>query len=165
MRSAIFSLAFLFCAAPTIAAETIATDTFRLELKGDWRKQANSDPEQFTLLSRAKGVGLTISTTKFKESGVDLERMTKKLQEFRLKAEATAAKEFDRTMEIAEPLITKVDRGWHVQYFGQDNTSRRFRYYGIVMPGKIMNIYAESPTANLKQLEEVLQEIFAGLQF
>lgn len=165
MRSTIFSLAFLFLTASVSAAETIATDTFRLEMKGDWRKQANSDPEQFTLLSRAKSVGLTISTTKFKESGVDLEWMTKKLEELRLKAEATAAKDFDRKMEIAEPRITKVDRGWHLQYFGQDNTGRRFRYYGIVMPGKLMNIYAESPTANLKQLEEVLQEIFAGLQF
>jgi hypothetical protein len=33
------------------------------------------------------------------------------------------------------------------------------------MPGKLMNIYAESPRADLKQLEDVLQEIFEGLQF
>jgi hypothetical protein len=165
MRSTIFALAFLFFSASVIAAETITTDTFRLEMKGDWRKLANSDPEQFTLRSKFKRVGLTISTTTFKESGVDLERMTKKLQEFRLDAEAAAAKKFNRKMEIAEPLITKVDRGWHLQYFGQDNTGRRFRFYGIVVPGKLMNIYAESTTADLKQLEEVLQEIFAGLQF
>jgi hypothetical protein len=76
MRSTIFALAFLFFSASVIAAETITTDTFRLEMKGDWRKLANSDPEQFTLRSKFKRVGLTISTTTFKESGVDLERMT-----------------------------------------------------------------------------------------
>jgi len=147
------------------AAATIATDTFHLELKGDWRKQANADPEQFNLTSRAKDVGLTLSTMKFKETGVDLEKMTKKLQEFRLDGEATAAKRFNLKMEIAEPKMTKADRGWHLQYFGTDNTGRHFRYYGIVVPGKLLNIYAESASANFEQLDEVLQEIFAGLQF
>lgn len=156
---------FLFSAASAWAAETIVTDTFKLEMKGDWRRQANSELDQFTLVSKVKGVSLTVSTTTFKDSGVNLEEMTKKLQGIRLRAEESAAKAFNRKMEIAEPRISKVDRGWHLQYFGNDNTGRRFRYYGLVMPGKLMNIYAESPTADLKQLEDVLQEIFEGLQF
>ncbi|WP_426339206.1 hypothetical protein ACN9MZ_23115 [Pseudoduganella sp. S-14] len=147
------------------SAETLETDTYRLEMKGDWKKKPANDAEQFTLVSRMKGISLTISTMKLKETVVDLERMTRKLQESRLSGEESAGKKFNRKIVIAEPLITKADRGWHLQYFGNDNTGRKFRYYGIVVPGKLMSIYAESSSANLEQLEEVLQEIFKGLQF
>ncbi|WP_156480036.1 hypothetical protein [Collimonas pratensis] len=154
-----------FLALPGIAAETMKTDTFSLEMQGDWKKGPSSDSEQFTFSSRKLGVDLTISTMKFKELGVDLERMTRKLQEFRLSGEEAAAKKFNLRMEISEPLITRADRGWHLQYFGNDSTGRTFRYYGIVVPGKLMNIYAESSSASLQQLDETLQEIFRGLQF
>jgi hypothetical protein len=128
MRALFCSWIFLFSAASAWAAETIVTDTFKLEMKGDWRRQASSDPEQFALVSKVKGVSLKVSTTTFKDSGVNLEEMTKKLQGIRLRAEESAAKVFNRKMEIAEPLISKVDRGWHLQYFGTDNTGRRCRY-------------------------------------
>lgn len=150
---------------PVMPAETLETDTFRLEMKGDWKRESSSDAAQFTLNSRMADVGLTLSTMKFKEAGVDLERMTKKLQEVRLSGEDAAGRRFNRKMEIAEPLITKADRGWHLQYFGKDNTGRKFRYFGIVVPGKVMNIYAESSSVSFEQLDEVLQEIFKGLQF
>ncbi|WP_233423776.1 hypothetical protein [Paracidovorax citrulli] len=165
MRSFLLAGILALVVLPAMSAETLETDTFRLEMKGDWKKEPSSDAEQFTLTSRKKDVCLTVSTMKFKESGVDLERMTKKLQEVRLSVEEAAGKRFNRKIEIAEPLVTKAERGWHLQYFGKDNTGRKFRYFGIVVPGKLMNIYAESSSANFEQLDEVLQEIFKGLQF
>lgn len=150
---------------PAMSAEILETDIFRLEMKGDWKKVPTNDAEQFMLISRKMDVSLTLSTMKFKETGVDLERMTRKLQESRLSGENSAGRKFNRKIEIAEPLLTIADRGWHLQYFGKDNTGRKFRYYGIVAPGKLMNLYAESSSANLEQLEVVLQEVFKGLQF
>jgi hypothetical protein len=165
MRALLVCLAFLVTLPTTYSAELIETDVLRLQLKGDWKREPGETPEQFVLVSKMKDAALTISTMKFKTSGVDLEMMVDKLREFRMLGERDAAKEFNRKVEIADPLKTKGDRGWHLQYFGRDNTGRTFRYYGIVVPGKLLNIYAESPTADLKQLDAVLQEVFAGVQF
>jgi hypothetical protein len=165
MRSFFICAAIVLVLGTAQSAELIQNDTVRLDLRGDWRREPGDTPEQFVLVSKMKDVSLVLSTLKFKSSGVDLEMMTDKIREFRMRAEAETAKEFNRKIEIADPLKTRNDRGWHLQYFGRDNTGRTFRYYGIIVSGKVLNIYAESPTADFKKLEAVIQEVFAGLQF
>lgn len=148
----------------SLAGATIETDTFRLELKGDWRKSQGSDPEQFQLRSEDRGVDATLSTVTFSETA-DLGVLTEKLKDMRLDAEEKAARRFNRQMEIADPLIAEYGRGWQLQYFGRDNTGRHFRYFGLVFPGKLLNLFVESDTANFEDLDSALQEVFSGLQF
>lgn len=114
MRLFLFAAVLAVLSPPAMSAETLETDTFRLEMNGDWQKIPTNDPEQFTLISRKLNVSLTLSTVKFREAGVDLERMTKKFQETRLVGEEAAGTRFNLKIYIAEPLITKADRGWHL---------------------------------------------------
>jgi hypothetical protein len=144
--------------------ETITTDTFHLEMRGDWKGTPTGDPEQFSLASESQDTALTLSTFVFPESA-DLALMAERLLDVRLGAEQSAAEQFQRHMEIAEPQVSPSDRGLYAQYFGRDTTGRHFRYFAILVPGKIMSIYAESGTADFEQLDEALQEVFEGLQF
>lgn len=142
----------------------ITTDTFQLQLPQNWCAQETDDPEQFSFSVIEKEINVTISTFTFSEEA-DLFMMANKLVDLRMNAEMSAANSFDRKMEVAEPQILPSDRGFDVQYFGRDDTGRQFRYFGIVNTGKLLNIFVESNVANLDQLEEVLQDVFSGLQF
>lgn len=148
----------------SFGSDVIETDTFRLVLKGDWKQSHGTDAEQFQLRSEGRDVDATVSTMTFSEAA-DLGRLTEKLKDMRLKGEEDAARRFDRRMEIAEPLIVEYGRGWQLQYFGRDNTGRHFRYFALVFPGKLLNLFVESDTATFEQLDLALQELFSGLQF
>lgn len=163
-QSALSLLATVMTMNTSLAGVTIETDTFRLELKGDWRGDPSCDPEQFQLRSEERDVDATVSTVTFSETA-DLRVLTEKLRGLRLDAEEGAARRFNRQMEIADPLIVEYSRGWQLQYFGRDNTGRHFRYFALVFPGKLLNLFVESGTANFEELDSALQEVFSGLQF
>lgn len=147
------------------AASSVETRAFTLKLEGDWKQQQSSDPEQQTYYSKQLDVGLTTSFMLIKAKRSDTERIANKLKDFRLAAENTAADKFGLKMTIADPIVVPFSKGHQVAYYGHDNTNRQFRYLGLVLPSKVINIYAESKTRSQKEVEEVFEELLKSLSY
>ncbi|HEY4340349.1 MAG TPA: hypothetical protein VGM97_10430 [Steroidobacteraceae bacterium] len=147
------------------ASSTIETPAFTLKLNGDWIPGRSSDPEQRTFYSKQLDVGLTISFTFMKAKPSDTERIASKLKEFRLAGENSAAKTYNLKMTIADPIVAPFSKGHQVAYYGHDNTNRQFRYLGLVLPSKVINVYADSKTRNQRELEQIFNKLLKGLGF
>jgi len=164
MKRLIASLAALISFG-ALASGGIDTPAFKLKLEGDWKPEKTSDPEQYSYYSRKLDVGLTASFTLINAKPSDTERIANKLKEFRLGGEDKAAKAFNLKMTIVEPIVVPFSKGHQVAYYGHDNKNRQFRYLGLVMPTKTINIYAESKTRSQKELEDIFNQLLKGLNF
>lgn len=147
------------------SAEVIETPAFKLKLEGSWTDEQSSDPEQKSYFSKKLDVGITTSYMFVSAKTTDTERIANKLKEFRLDGENKMAKAFDLHLTIAEPVVIPFSKGHQVAYFGHDNTNRQFRYLGLVLPKKTINIYAESKTKSQKELEDIFNQLLKGLSF
>ena len=145
------------------AVEILETPAFKLKLGEDWQAEASSAPEQYSFYSKKLSVGITTSYTLYNAKASDTERIAKKLKEFRLAGESTAAKEFDLQMTIAEPIVVPFSMGHQVAYYGHDSKGRQFRYLGLVYTSKTVNVYAESASRTQQELEAVFNTLLKGL--
>jgi len=147
------------------ASSSIETPAFTLKLQGDWKPERSSDPEQQTYYSKQNDVGLTTSFMLMNGNSISTERIANKLKDFRLAGENKVAEKFKIRMTIADPIVVPFSKGHQVAYYGHDNTNRQFRYLGLVLPSKTINIYAESKTRSQKELEDIFNELLEGLSF
>jgi len=136
---------------------------FKIALEGDWIETATNDPEQRAVYSKQSDVGVTISrmSGNFAKTGID--RAAEKLKDFRLAAEKKAGQTFQVHMTIASPVVAPFSRGYQVAYYGHDSRGRQFRYLGLVMSDKMINIYAESKSQTQEGLENVFASFIQGL--
>jgi hypothetical protein len=93
----------------------------------------------------------------------DTERIASKLKEFRFAGENNAVKTYNLKMTIADPFVVPFSRGHQVAYYGHDNTNRQFRYIGLVLSSKVINIYADSKTKNQRELKGIFNTLPKGL--
>lgn len=147
------------------AADLIQTSAFELKLAGTWVREQSSDPGQQSCYSKELDTGVTTSFILLDARPNDTERMAHKLKEFRLAGEDQAASEFNLKMTIAEPIVVPFSMGHQVAYYGHDSKNRQFRYLGLVLPNKIINVYAESKSKSQKELEEIFNQLLKGLSF
>ncbi len=146
-------------------AADIVTPAFTLKLPGDWRLEKASSEDQQSAYSKSLDAGLTTSFVSMKAKPADTERIATKIKDFRLDAEAGAAKEFDLHMTIADPIVVPFSKGHQTAYFGHDNTGRQFRFLGLVTPDKTVSIYIESKSRSQAELESIFNELLKGLLF
>ncbi len=145
------------------AGTAIETPAFKLMLGDGWTRGQSTDAEQQTYYSAKEDVGLTTSFMLVNAQPKDTERMANKLRDFRLKAEDTAAAQYGLKMTIVEPIVTPYGDGYQIAYYGHDSNNRQFRYLGVVMPKKIINIYAESKGRSQQELEVAFNGLLKGL--
>jgi len=165
MRRAIAIVASIFSQGGIQAADLVETPAFKLHVSGDWRLVQSVDPEVRLLYSKELDVGVTASFMFMSAKPSDTERIATKLKEFRLQAENKAAAKLNLRMTIAEPIVVPFSQGHQVAYFGHDNTGRQFRYLGLALPAKNINLYAESKTRSQGELEKVFNQLLNGLSF
>ena len=150
--------------AGAIASTAIDTPAFKMELSGDWVQEQAQDSGQKSYYSKSLDTGLTTSYLLMKAKPSDTERIASKLIEFRLRGENAAANEFNIKMTIAEPILVPFSEGHQVAYYGHDSNNRQFRYLGVVMADKTINIYAESKTKSQSELEVIFNNLLKGLK-
>ena len=151
-------------AAGAIASTMIDTPAFKMELEGVWVQEQTQDKEQNLYYSKSLDTGLTTSYLMMNAKPSDTERIANKLIDFRLRGENAAANEFNLKMTIAEPILVPFPKGHQVAYYGHDSSNRQFRYLGVVMPDKTINIYAESKTKSQAELEVIFNNLLKGLK-
>ena len=164
MRPLLVALVGLFCM-NTSAADSIQTPAFELKLPGTWVRESSSAPERYSYYSKELDTAITASFQLMNAKPSDTERIAHKLKEFRLAAENDAASEFNLKMTIAEPVVVPFSKGHQVAYYGHDTKNRQFRYLGLVLPNKTINIYAESESKSQQELEVIFNQVLRGLTF
>ena len=162
MKQLITSLLTIFSFG-VIADSEISTPAFKLKLSEGWIQEPTNDTEQCSYYSHAKDIGIMCSYILMNAKLEDTDRIAKKLIEFRLGGEEAAANKFNLKMTISEPFIAPFSKGHQVAYFGHDSSNRQFRYLGVVMPSKAINIYAESSSKSQAELEEEFNTLLKGL--
>ncbi|MCU7878985.1 MAG: hypothetical protein KZQ84_19725 [Candidatus Thiodiazotropha sp. (ex Lucinoma borealis)] len=151
-------------AAGAIASAMIDTPAFKMELEGDWVQEQVQDKEQKSYYSKSLDTGLTTSYLMMNAKPSDTERIANKLIEFRLNGENAAANKFNLKMTIVEPILVPYSKGHQVAYYGHDSNNRQFRYLGVVMPDKTINIYTESKSKSQAELEVIFNNLIKGLK-
>jgi hypothetical protein len=146
-------------------AHTLDAGAFQLKLPAGFTSQPSSDPQQFVLYSKAEDTYLTLSYLPMNAPAARLPEVARKLLEFRLQGEQAAAAASGLHLTIAEPIVVPFSRGQQVAYFGKDNHGRVFRYLGIVVPQKTINVFAESPSRSTQDLEKLFNQVLQGLKF
>jgi hypothetical protein len=159
----LFPALFLTICGLAHADSMIDTPDFKLNLPGDWVVERTKDASQHSFYSKQQDVGITASSMHFKRGVPDLRRIANKLVETRLAAENAAGGEYGLHMTIAEPIVVPFRQGYQVAYYGHDSKNRQFRYLGVVVDGRIVNVYVESQSKSQQELENHFNQLLKGL--
>ncbi len=159
------ALLLAILASGALAAQTIETPAFTLKLPGDWKPQTTSDPDEHSYYSEAMDVRLATSFVVLDTLPTDTESVANRLKEVARDSEHWAAKHMNLDLTMAEPTVTQLPWGHRVAYFGHDNSHRQFRYVGLVLDRKAINVYVQSQSRSERELEAIVDRLLDGLAF
>jgi hypothetical protein len=164
--SAVWLCLLLVTGAPAAHADgVIETPAFILKLPGKWVAAPGSDAAKRSYYSKKLDVGLTASFVMREADPGDTAQLAQRLRDVRLAGEQQVAAQFNYTLDLVDPVIVAFARGHQVAYQGQDSNGRQFRYLGLVLPTKTIQIYLESKTRSQPELEGIFNELLTWLRF
>lgn len=161
----LLALLSLAAAGPARADGVIETPAFILTLPGKWVAEPGADPAKRSYYSKKLDVGITTSFLMREADPGNTEQLARRLKEARVAGEQQVAKQFDYRLDMVDPVVVAFARGHQVAYQGQDSNGRQFRYLGLVLPSKTIQIYIESKTRNQAQLEAIFDDLLTYLRF
>lgn len=146
------------------AAEHIVTSTSSFQVGGDWQLRRNRTSDDVSLYSDSRGIEVFILTQALPERPLKLKSLAEDLVR-------RAELDHDRTAEHmhvavarSAPVLSEFGRGWKAEFSGSDTSGRHFRHLQFVLPGRIIALYAESPSASSTAIEAAVQEVVRGMQ-
>lgn len=142
----------------------VTTPAYSLKLGPGWVETPSTDPEQVNYFSSKENIYFVGSVMTLQNARPEqLEKITNKLRDMRIKAEEHVAAVAGRHVTVAEPLVAKFADGYQVSYWGHDDKHREFRYLGIVSTKYIASVYIESPTRSQQDIEGYFNTLLKSL--
>jgi hypothetical protein len=147
-----------------VSAVEIKNQHFRLNLEGDWKQQAGTNPEQFIVTSASRKAQITISYIPMNAKGRNLEEIANTLLEFRFDAERKAAS--DREVFFSEPWGSRADDGsLQVNYMGRDSLGRYFFFAGFITKSQTTSVTGELEHSDQSALHAFYQEVLGNFGY
>lgn len=135
---------------------------FVLDAGPAWAEQASNEPGSYSLLSKKFRASATVSGQTVKE-GADHEAIAARLLEVRSTAEKDVMKQSGREVSVTTSS-KELPFGVQIEYFGHDSSGRIFRYWAVVAPTKVVNIYLETYGQSEEGLSQIFRELLKGLR-
>jgi hypothetical protein len=161
-------LIMLVGALPCLGDEVVMLKTalFTLDAGDGWKEDAPPEPDVHILHSDKNKVSATISAQAVVQDGMDVmevKAIAERLLEIRTAAETQVLREAGIDVSLNRAL-KQLSFGYQIEYFGHDSDHRQFRYFGVVTPTKVVNIYLESYDQSEESLGNIFRELLKGLQ-
>jgi hypothetical protein len=163
-------ISLLFMAPLVASAEvTIRNSEYELHLDKDWIQVQCDNKEQVSFISKSQNAQLRIMVIDYKEffdyqlKPEQMEKAAKALVLVGIKEEYKRSN--GRTVTITNQLVSKIDRGYRADYSGRDSTNRSFKFIGIALPDKALNVLLEMPSQFENQLEPIAQFVLGHFTY